>query len=520
VGTFDENGRIELSFPFYFPKGFWIYLFPGELGNTLRGCITMSFSQNSEDETSSKFDEKTFVAFTSVLAAILLTSIKLIVGLMTNSLGILSEAIHSGMDLIAACVTLLAVKKASAPPDDQHQFGHGKIENFSALIATFLLALSSVWIIYEAIRRINEGTEVEVGLLAFLVIILSIVVDYSRAKALRATAEKYNSQALEADALHFSSDIWSSSVVLIGLCLVWAANEYDAPILLRADPVAAIIVAIIIGFVTFRLGMRTVNALLDAVPEGMYADLLPLIQQTPGVTRIKRVRMRSSGAQTFVDVIVEIPADKNALQAHRIASAVEKAILSKETEADIIVHVEPAFDELQDDSLPNKLRSLATLYPQIKGIHNLRIHRIADEGLYIDLHAEFPEDMPIEEAHEITNLLENACKEEIAELQQISIHIESYAPGDIAARDVTSEYPEYVKAAQSCCEEFEATKDCHNVVIRKHGHSLSMSLHCRATEYVSVAEGHALAEKLEKQIKSSISKPLSEVIVHIEPSKE
>lgn len=478
----------------------------------------MRLFQRLEDKIASKFDEKTFVAFTSVLAAILLTSIKLIVGLMTNSLGILSEAIHSGMDLIAASITFIAVKKASAPPDDQHQFGHGKIENFSALIETFLLALSSVWIIYEAIRRINEGTEVEVGLLAFLVIILSIIIDYSRSRALYATAEKYHSQALEADALHFSSDIWSSSVVLIGLCLVWAANEYNAPILLRADPVAAIIVAVIIGYVTFRLGMRTVNVLLDAAPKGMYADLLPLIQHTPGVTRIKRVRMRSSGAQTFVDVIVEIPADKDALQAHRIASTVEKAILSKEPEADIIVHVEPALNELQDDSLPNRLRSLTALYPQIKGIHNLRIHRIADEGLYIDLHAEFPEDMPIEEAHEITKLLENACKEEIVELQQISIHIESYAAGDIPTRDVTSDYPQFVKIAQTCSEEFEAIKDCHNVVIRKHGNNLSMSLHCRATEYVSVAESHALAEKLEKQIRSKVPQPLSELIVHIEPS--
>ncbi|MFX0113307.1 MAG: cation diffusion facilitator family transporter [Candidatus Hodarchaeota archaeon] len=478
----------------------------------------MELSQTPKGEKQSRFDEKSFIAFTSVLAAILLTSIKLVVGLMTNSLGILSEAIHSGMDLLAALMTFFAVRKASIPPDEKHQYGHGKIENFSALFETFILAISSVWIVYEAIRRIEEGTHVEANLLAFLVIIISIIVDISRSRALYATAKKYNSQALEADALHFSSDIWSSSAVLVGLILVWIANEYDEPLLLRADPLAAIIVAIIIGIVTFRLGMRTVDVLLDAAPDGVHGDLLPLIKQTPGVVTVKRLRTRSSGGRTFVDVIVEVPADKNTLQAHRIASDVEKAIFSSITEADIIVHIEPADDKTKTEALPNQLRILAARYPEIKGIHNLRIHRIEGEGVYIDLHAEFAEKMLIEEAHKITNRLEEACKKEIAGLREITVHIESYITNHLDAEDVTSEFPEYVAAAKACSEDFEDIKDCHNVVIRRHDKNLTMSLHCHALEGFSVAESHALAEKLEKRIRTAVSHSLLDIIVHIEPS--
>lgn len=477
----------------------------------------MGVIQTTEEDKSSEIYEKSFVALTSVLAAIFLTSIKLIIGLMTNSLGIISEAIHSGMDLFAAIVTFFAVRKASISPDEKHQFGHGKIENFSALVETFILALSSVWITYEAIRRIDEGTHVNVNILAFAVIILSIVIDYSRSRALYKTAKKYNSQALEADALHFSSDIWSSFVVLIGLFLVYLANEYDHPLLRRADPISAIFVAIIIGIVTFRLGMRTVDVLLDAAPEGVQADLIPLIEQTPGVTRVKRVRTRSSGGFTFVDVIVEIPANKNAFQAHRIASEVEKAILSREDKADIIVHVEPALDE-PDDRLPSQLRTLIGHHPAIKGIHSIRIHRIAGGGIYIDLHVEFPDDMLIEEAHKITNLFEDACQEEIPELLEITVHIEDHTTEQLDAKDVTADFPKLIAIAKSCSGEFNAVKDCHHIVIRRYDEDLSMSLHCRVTEDVSVAESHLLAEKLEKRIRSRVTQYLSDIIVHIEPS--
>ncbi len=211
--------------------------------------------------------EKRAVASNSVLAALAVTAFKVVVGVTTGSLGILSEAAHSGLDLIAAVITLLSVRVSDKPADLQHQYGHGKVENFSAFIETGLLLLTCVWIVYEAVRRLFfHHAHVEPSLAAFLVLFVSMAVDFWRSRALGRIASKYDSQALEADALHFSTDIWSSGVVVLGLALVLAGRAYGITWLADADPVAALVVAVIVVYVSSRLARRTIDALLDAAP--------------------------------------------------------------------------------------------------------------------------------------------------------------------------------------------------------------------------------------------------------------
>ncbi len=199
-----------------------------------------------EAPTQSAEQEKQRVALSSVVAAVFLTGIKMVVGLLTNSLGILSEAAHSGLDLIAAGVTYFAVRVSDLPPDSEHTYGHGKVENLSALIETLLLLATCIWIVYEAVTRLFEPVQVEATLWSFVVMGLSIVIDISRSRALMKVAKKYDSQALEADALHFSTDVWSSSVVILGLMAVWAAQWLEANTALsvawlyRADSAAAL----------------------------------------------------------------------------------------------------------------------------------------------------------------------------------------------------------------------------------------------------------------------------------------
>ena len=207
--------------------------------------------------------EKSRIAFISILAAVFLTSFKLLIGFATGSLGILSEALHSGLDLVAALITFFAVRAADKPADRDHNFGHGKIENYSALIETFLLVITCGWIIYEAIHRMITGkTHIEITVWSFVVIATSIVVDISRSRALYKVAKKHESQALEADALHFSTDIWSSAVVLVGLIGVSFKFNF-------ADPVSALIVAVIVLTVSYRLGKRSFDALIDRAPRGL-----------------------------------------------------------------------------------------------------------------------------------------------------------------------------------------------------------------------------------------------------------
>src|SRR5512136_1214106 len=219
--------------------------------------------------------EKRSVAASSVLAAILLTGMKLTVGLTTGSLGILSEAAHSGLDLVAAAVTLFAVRVSGRPADREHTYGHGKVENLSALFETVLLLVTCVWIIYEAIQRLFfKEVVVEASIWAFIIMGVSIVIDFSRSRALARVAKKYDSQALEADALHFSTDIWSSSVVIGGLLLVRSAEWFNVPLLAKADAIAAMGVAVIVVYVSVQLGRRTVVGLLDGVPSGVRDEII------------------------------------------------------------------------------------------------------------------------------------------------------------------------------------------------------------------------------------------------------
>jgi len=228
--------------------------------------------------------EKRAVAGSSVLAALAITSLKVFVGFTTGSLGILSEAAHSGLDLIAAMVTYFSVRVSDKPADADHQYGHGKVENFSAFIETFLLLLTCLWIIYEAQQRLFfHSVEIEPSVSAFVVMFLSMGVDFWRSRALGKIAVKYDSQALEADALHFSTDIWSSSVVILGLALVVIGRRAGVAWLKDADPIAALCVAGVVVFVSWRLARRTVDALLDAAPLGVRAGIIHAVTGVEGV---------------------------------------------------------------------------------------------------------------------------------------------------------------------------------------------------------------------------------------------
>jgi len=283
------------------------------------------------------------VALTSVAAALLLTGTKIVAGLMTGSLGILSEAAHSSLDLVAAGVTVLAVKASARPADDNHPYGHGKVENLSALFETFLLLLTCGWIIREAIARLFlHAVPVRANLWGFGVIVLSILVDFGRSRALMATARKHHSQALEADALHFSTDVWSSSVVLFGLLLVFLARRLQLPWLAQADAVAALAVAGIVIYVSIRMGRRTIADLLDAIPPDLIQQARLRVLGLPGVKAAPRIRMRKIGGAWFSDVTIQVDPSLTLEQAHAVADAVEASLGELMPGGDVVVHTEPA----------------------------------------------------------------------------------------------------------------------------------------------------------------------------------
>ena len=279
--------------------------------------------------------EKLNVAFFSVIAAVFLTGSKLIIGILTGSLGILSEALHSGLDMVAAVITYFSVRVSDKPADKQHNYGHGKIENFSALVETFLLLITCVWIIFEASERLMTGkTHIELSIWSYIVVISSILIDITRARALSRVAKKYNSQALEADALHFSTDIWSSAVVLLGLICANFGFYF-------ADSVAALGVAVIVLSVSYRLGKRSIDVLLDKAPQETIDIVRDTLSEITEVKHFHSLKIRTAGADTFVKVNVHLDPDLSLRCVHEICDKIEREIGSRIQRSEVYVHAEP-----------------------------------------------------------------------------------------------------------------------------------------------------------------------------------
>ena len=287
--------------------------------------------------------EKRWAAMSSVIAAVGLTGFKIIVGVTTGSLGILAEAAHSGLDLMAALMTFLAVRISGKPPDRTHHYGHGKAENLSALFETLLLLVTCFWIVYEATHRLLfHPVALKVTFWSFAVMITSIVVDVSRSRVLYRAARKYNSQALEADALHFSTDIWSSGVVILGLvCVKISGWVPGLAFLHQADSIAAILVGLIVVYISVKLGVRTIQALLDVAPSGIERKIISAVEVLSGVTGCHNVRVRYSGPQLFVDIHVLLDGNQTLKDAHNLTEEIESTIQKLIPNADVTVHPEP-----------------------------------------------------------------------------------------------------------------------------------------------------------------------------------
>jgi cation diffusion facilitator family transporter len=367
------------------------------------------------------------VAFSSLIAALFLTLTKLVVGLATHSLGILSEAVHSAFDLGAAAITYFTVRMSDKPADTGHHYGHGKFENFSAFIEAILLLITCGWIIYESFRRlIFKSVEIQVTPISFAVMIFAILVDLSRSTVLSRVAKKYQSLALEADALHFRSDIYSSSVVIFGLIFV----KLGFPV---ADPLAALGVAILVIYASIRLSKRTVDVLLDRAPEGLEDKIREVVEGIPEINSVSRLRLRKAGSHYFLDMNIRIAKDSSLENAHWITTQIEDKIASLLPNSDVIVHTEP--DE-EGGFLKEKAEILKGGWDEKKIVadilnqhfnefvefHDLTFTRSGDSRL-INLHLVMPKDVKIEDSHRLCDHLEHHIKSRLGE-SKITIHIE------------------------------------------------------------------------------------------------
>ena len=439
--------------------------------------------------------EKRRAALLSVGSAVLLVSLKAFLVFRTGSLGVLSEALHSGLDLLAAVITFLSVRVSDEPADERHPYGHGKFENFSAFVETALLLITALYIIYEAFDRLFfHSVHIQPSVTAILVLLVALAIDVTRARALKHVAQKYSSDALEADALHFSTDVWSTMVVISGIGLVWAGEAWNLPWLAYADALAGLAVAAIILWVGSQLGKRTLDALLDVAPKGLQQEIAMAVGRMDGVLDVDRVRVRRAGNRHFVDATVSVARTASLEQVHALSDAIEKRI-GEIVPSDVMVHAEPRAP--QGEHLFEAIRAVA----QRMGlaIHDVTALQHAGQ-LFIELHLEVDENLSLRDAHRQATELEEGIRKLRDGSTDVNIHIEPLgrhiATPDAGAGEMKLLSRSIEDFLNSLPAEFDEVVNCHDVRVRQVEHHILASCHCtmtrRAADYRGPRrDGHA-----------------------------
>jgi cation diffusion facilitator family transporter len=447
-------------------------------------------------------------ALLSVLAAVALIALKLGTGLATHSLGLLSEAAHSGTDLIAALLTFFAVGVAARPADTGHQYGHGKAEHLSALGEGAILVVASLLIVWRAIERLAGSThpQVDARWYALLVIAVVIAIDVSRTVASARAARRYHSAALSSNALHFASDLGGSTAVLVGLLLVRAGYP-------DADSIAALFVACIVLVGAFRMARGNVDVLMDRVPTDAETAARAAISGIDPPVELRRLRMRQAAGRVFADVVIGVSYDAAVGQGHAAADAVERALESALPEADVVVHVEPL---AVDADVRERAHAAALGVPRVREVHNVSVLDVGS-GNQLSLHLKLPGDLSLDEAHAIAEEVERAIRAAVPEVSAVQTHIEPLAEeaaatlpaaGAVALdRDTVARVVREATGAEPEELRFVRTDD-----------GLVAYLTLRLGGGTALADAHAQASRIEETIRRERPE-IADVIVHTEPEQ-
>jgi cation diffusion facilitator family transporter len=458
--------------------------------------------------------EKRLAAAGSIGSAVALVALKVTLSAVTGSLGVLSEALHSILDLVAAVITYLSVRVADKPADADHLYGHGKVESFSAFVETALLILTALYIIWEAFSRlVLSQVTIRPSLAAIGILSVCMGIDLVRARALKRVARKYPSEALEADALHFSTDVWSTLVVVLGITGAWLGIRLNVAWLSRLDAVAALGVAGVIIWTGSRLGKRTIEALLDVAPLGLRERIVSAVDETEGVLKTERVRVRRAGQRYFVDVTISVPRSASLEQAHAASDAVEQSI-GRIIPADVVVHVEPR--RPTDEPIFETIRAIA----QRRGlaIHELEAH-LYDGRLFVELHLEVDEDASLREAHRRATELEQEIQQVTGSDTRINIHIEPLGARVAGAEEMKGLSRSVQEFLNSLPREYGELVDCHEVYVRSVDHRILVSCHCAMDGNLPVTQVHDLTAALETRVKEHFPQ-IYRLTIHPEPVDE
>lgn len=445
-------------------------------------------------------------ALISLGVTLVLVAAKGATAVATGSLAVLSEAANSALDVGTTLITLIAVRIAARPPDQDHHWGHGKAENLAALLQTAVLVSLATYIAAQAMLRLRSGeVAVDAAWYAFAVMIGAMIVDTFRTVILRRIARQERSPALEADALNYRADLLTSAAVLIGLLLVRAGYP-------SVDAVTSLFIAAYVAWMSIRLGKTSIDSLMDRAPAGSTARIEQIASGVPGVEEVRRVRVRYVGGEPQTDVVIAISRRVPLEQAHDVTEEVERVIAELEPGADVVVHVEPLADEKK---VAQQVEVVALRQPVVAEVHNIAVTSLP-EGDHITLHARFPGTMELEEAHRLVDQLEQEILREIPSAVRVDTHLEPLA-GESAGHDVTGQHVLLERWTRNLAESQPEVQNCHEVLISHIEGGLELVMHCEAESHLSVAEVHDAATRIENATHQRWPE-VERVTVHFEPA--
>jgi cation diffusion facilitator family transporter len=452
------------------------------------------------------------VALQSMLAASCMTALKLAAGLISGSLGVLSDAAHSGLDLAGSGITFFSVRVSDKPADEDHTYGHGKVENLSAFFEAGLMAISCAWIIWEAIQRIRHNNfELRYSVWPVLVLLTSITVDFWRSRELRRVAEQTGSPALATDAFHFASDIWASLAVLLGLLATWAGAAFHIDWLRYADPIAAIFVSLMIIRITTQLTREAVGVLMDQIPVETRMRVIREAEQVPGVLAVEQARVRRSGPNYFADLTLALPRSYTFEHTGELVRSATDAVHRAIPTADVVIHTVPR--QARAESIFDRVRAVAAR-------HNVAVHDLSVQShhgkLHVELHIELDENLPLIEAHSFVSRLEAEILREAPEIDSVLTHIESEPATIEQPEEMVEEDRRIEKALRDAAAHSEEIVDVHQILVGRTGEHITLSCHCTLPDDLSMRQVHEVITSLEDRFKLDCPE-VHRVTIHPEP---
>ena len=459
--------------------------------------------------------EKRQVSRNSMAAAAAMTLLKFAAGLLSGSLGVLSDAAHSGLDLIAAALTYFSVQVSDKPADEDHTYGHGKIENLSAFGEAGLMAVSCAWIIWEAMQRIFfRSVELHHSLLPVPVLLLSIGVDFWRSRKLGAVATRTGSPALATDAFHFASGIWATLAVLAGLGFTWAGARFGVGALRYADPLAALAVSVLILRMTVRLGHEAVGALMDEIPAETRRRLVREVERVDGVLAVERARVRRAGAGYFADLTLALPRRFTFEHTGELVEAATAAVQRALPKADVVIHTVPR--ETRAESIFDRVRAVAAR-------NNVSVHELSVRShhgrLQVELHVELEESRSLREAHSFVCALEAQILRNVPEIDSVLTHIESEPATIEQPEEVAVEDRKIEQVLRSAAAGFPEIADVHAIAVGRTRDHISLTCHCTLPDELPMRRVHEVITELEDRFKLECPE-VYRVTIHPEPATD